>query len=688
MAPVVRTRCDIELESKSVKIGVKPGAGASARQLVPGVFDSAAAVNALGKLPLDSAEAVQAYGRALFDLVLAGERVKSTFLQCEDPQVDADIQVCIRLWDELAPELRSLRWETLCDRTLPNPRRLAVDRPFRLVRRLMSAPEANRRPLAGAPRVLVVLSNPKGLDSSAQLGPYKFRPIEMPTTRSESKALDALMNRLKTAGKIQDYQILGANFAPPHPAGYPSLPRIREVIDEAQKAGRPHNLIHFLAHGFLDEKGTGHLVLADENGNATAVAQDRFLDLLPPGHQVRLVVLAACQSDEQAVDRPLAGLAPSLLQRGVEIPAVVAMQDKISVGAARTFAEAFYTELCEHGYVDTAMARARSAVANSHPVEWAIPVLYMQNDDPRLFDPQIDVEVHDLPLDLFTTKPLEKFVDRGAELAHFTDLLCEQAKPAFCWLWGPNFVGKQMLLDQLRFKAYQQGYGHLIHKYRSTAAPVVTSDSKALYDVLSNMIENASLHQSDFGRSCVADFLQPQTVDEPLLRIIKRFLDGMEKLSTSLPRGLICLFYFFDYAACRALLKGAAFTELVGAVTDRYEKNALPRVRFLVAAGAPQPDESLYPGVHDDSLYQEELRGFKGPETIRALCNCYGLLQGDRVPADVLARVEASKTAGDYYLPGPPASRLSQLSKTARFLGATGPPDIQWVALNGGGGGP
>jgi hypothetical protein len=129
--------------------------------------------------------------------------------------------------------------------------------------------------------------------------------------------------------------------------------------------------------------------LTNEMGDATPVHQSAFRSLFPQKHHVRLALLAACQSGsgEQKIGQPLAGLAPAFLR--LDIPAVITMQDEISVRGAGAFTEAFYQELTTHGYIDTAMVEARRQVDRRDPSrsEWVIPVLYLQSQDPRLLRP-------------------------------------------------------------------------------------------------------------------------------------------------------------------------------------------------------------------------------------------------------------------------------------------------------------
>jgi hypothetical protein len=167
------------------------------------------------------------------------------------------------------------------------------------------------------------------------------------------------------------------------------LDRIHKELQAAEEANQPYQAVHFLAHGYLDETGHGHLLLTNEMGDAAPVHQNAFQSLFPQKHQVRLVLFAACQSGggEQRVGQPLAGLAPALLRVG--IPAVIAMQDEISVRGASAFSGAFYQELTTHGYIDTAAVEARREINRREPSrgEWVIPVLYLQSQDPRLFCP-------------------------------------------------------------------------------------------------------------------------------------------------------------------------------------------------------------------------------------------------------------------------------------------------------------
>jgi hypothetical protein len=273
---------------------------------------------------------------------------------------------------------------------------------FRFVRRLASLELRRHRLLDGPPRVLAVICSPNNLESfvveiRGPDGPqgHSFAPIEAPFLPQQTLGLVDLFGSLQADGQIAGFRILRGPLPPPHdehPAllsGYPTLDRIHQVLQTAEETGQPYHIVHFLAHGYVDENDGGYLLLTDEMGDAAPIHQNVFQSLFPQKHQVRLVLFAACQSGsgEQRIGRPLAGLAPTFLRVG--IPAVIAMQDEITVRGAAAFTETFYQELTTHGYVDTAVVEARREIERRAPSrgEWVIPVLYSQDENPRLFRP-------------------------------------------------------------------------------------------------------------------------------------------------------------------------------------------------------------------------------------------------------------------------------------------------------------
>ncbi|HKE03659.1 MAG TPA: AAA family ATPase [Blastocatellia bacterium] len=106
---------------------------------------------------------------------------------------------------------------------------------------------------------------------------------------------------------------------------------------------------------------------------------------------LRLVVLACCQSGDYSAGKALQAPGPRLVHLGA--PAVIAMQDFVPIPAAQLFTQHFYDDLARSGRVDMAMAATRFALYSHYRShyrgqsrEWAIPVLLMCNDDGKLFN--------------------------------------------------------------------------------------------------------------------------------------------------------------------------------------------------------------------------------------------------------------------------------------------------------------
>jgi CHAT domain-containing protein len=102
-------------------------------------------------------------------------------------------------------------------------------------------------------------------------------------------------------------------------------------------------------------------------------------------------MLMACRSAQSSTRDAFIGLGPQLVKIG--LPAVVAMQDDISVPSARRFGERFYRRLLEHGVVDLAMNEARSALITDKRYDAAVPVLFMRLRHGRLWGEAQPIEI-------------------------------------------------------------------------------------------------------------------------------------------------------------------------------------------------------------------------------------------------------------------------------------------------------
>lgn len=174
------------------------------------------------------------------------------------------------------------------------------------------------------------------------------------------------------------------------------------------------DLVYLVCHGGMDvpdeeagaddyERGFGEaeevtrerdmklpcLYLEDDKGAVQRVRAGLFarkLADLGNKPRPRLMVLASCESAGQKGDwtgqSAQASLAPRLAQAGV--PALVAMQGKITMETAKAFMKPFFSALNENGRIDQAMAKARGAVRARTDDCW-MPALFLRLEDGRLW---------------------------------------------------------------------------------------------------------------------------------------------------------------------------------------------------------------------------------------------------------------------------------------------------------------
>ncbi len=262
--------------------------------------------------------------------------------------------------DPRAPELHTLPWELLCDETAvlaanantPFSRYLPVALPWGSL--------VEERPL----RVLVAISNPSDLETT-----YRLAPLDVPQEQA------TLTAALAAAGSGIQVQFL----EPPV-----TLAR----LEEALRAG--YHVFHYLGHGVFDaRRDQAALYLQRDDGTADRVTDDALIGVLTRlAVRPRLVFLAACQSASRAAGDAFRGLGPQLVAAGV--PAVVAMQDSVTLAAAQKLSAVFYQRVAEHGLVDCALNEARSALLTAGAPAAAVPVLFLRLKSGRLWDPAAD----------------------------------------------------------------------------------------------------------------------------------------------------------------------------------------------------------------------------------------------------------------------------------------------------------
>ncbi len=174
--------------------------------------------------------------------------------------------------------------------------------------------------------------------------------------------------------------------------------RLRDALRDAE-----YHFLHFIGHGKYSRRDSrAQLYLQNDDGSHCLEPASRIvkmLDQLPGRDLPRLVFLAACQSAEggtdarvrlvdaavRETDDAFLGLGPKLVTIGV--PAVIAMQGRVTPATARNFSTEFYLRLLKHGFVDLAANEARSELTVEGRADAAMPVLFMRLKDGRLFAP-------------------------------------------------------------------------------------------------------------------------------------------------------------------------------------------------------------------------------------------------------------------------------------------------------------
>ena len=267
----------------------------------------------------------------------------------------------------------SLPWEALCDPDTRTP--LALDA-GRVIVRTLDSPQAVRSLRVKPPfRILVVSASPTDL---------RFPQLEVEHERE--LILEALANK---------------DVASVTPLIDPSPLELRRALRDGG-----HHILHFIGHGGFDPKrGEGHLAFRDRSApsgqDALPVTGRALAEKLTDCRSLRVVFLNACRSatfPDDLGQNPWNSMAGALCLAGV--PAVIAMQHKISDRAAISFSRTFYESLAAGSRLGIAVTDARGVLRDGS-VEWATPVFFLRGEDDLLFS--LDGEPD---RDLDPTKPL------------------------------------------------------------------------------------------------------------------------------------------------------------------------------------------------------------------------------------------------------------------------------------------
>lgn len=294
-------------------------------------------------------------GERLFDWLLADPRLGAAWAEVRGQHPQRRIRLRI---DSAAPELHVIPWELLRDRGAGGVAQdLAATAATPFSRYLAGHAQPGSPILKRPIKILVAMPNPQNLAN------YGLAAID---PEMEWGLLEEVLESLD----IELVQL-------PQPCTLPSL-------EEELRKG--YHVLHLIAHGsFNHQSRKAALFLADEQNQVAVVGDAEFAEMLARQladtdirneDKLRLVFLASCQTATRSSADAFRGLAPALVAAGV--PAVLAMQDRVSVSTARAFARTFFGQLLQHGLVDLAGNEARSTLLTAQLPGAAVPVLFMR----------------------------------------------------------------------------------------------------------------------------------------------------------------------------------------------------------------------------------------------------------------------------------------------------------------------
>lgn len=296
------------------------------------------------------------YGSILFDAVLPKtDELRRGFRDALNKAEDLDARLRLQLdIPSNAPELHQYQWEYLYDSERDSA--LACS-PSTAFSRYLNVPATPPTEITGKPRLLVVLSNPNNL---RDYGLARENPSEL--RRSVESSLSPLRGFLS-------FEFLDGPATPE---------RIHQRLSTSEFHG-----LHLHSHGRLRPGRSAGLALEKEDKTVDFVTEDRFSQVVEGHRDLRLVVLIACHSgDRSDYSNPFSGLGPRLVKHN--IPAVLVMQHRVGISAAKLFTKHFYSNLALPKAIDAAANEARKQLFLNKTVgvwEWGSPALYLRLSD-------------------------------------------------------------------------------------------------------------------------------------------------------------------------------------------------------------------------------------------------------------------------------------------------------------------
>ena len=292
----------------------------------------------------DSAEGnkvvVEEFGQELFKALMV-EDIRDRYNFSLNRAKESKMGLRLRLRIE-APELAALPWEFLKD---PKGDYLCLSSQTPVTRYLAVAEPNESLKIEPPLRILGMVASPADLP-----------PLDV---ENEKERMNQALAELVADGRIDFTWLEGSTY---------------EDLQRELRLKEVH-AFHFVGHGDFDEEANqGLIALEKEDKSTFLLAAEDLGRLLKDENGLRLVVLNACSGAEGSSTSIFSSTASEIIRCG--IPAVVAMQNKISDEAAIHFARIFYQSIADGSPVDTSMTEARKYMKSNlkSNSEWVTPV--------------------------------------------------------------------------------------------------------------------------------------------------------------------------------------------------------------------------------------------------------------------------------------------------------------------------
>ena len=308
------------------------------------------------------------FGQLLFEATFSGD-VRDRLRESLNEVTRQGEGLRIRLRTGDIPELTNLPWEFMYDASLGRYLALSIETP--LVRYLDIPRDIQPLTIRPPLRILAMISSPR----------------DFPTlnVQKEWENLQESLSRLERRGMVALTRL-----------EKPTLQMLQRQLRREH-----YHIFHFIGHGvFSKQYQDGFLLFEDELREGHRVSSRDLGILLHDHPYLRLAVLNACEGARISLEDQFSGTAQNLMQQG--LPAVIAMQFRITDIAAITLAREFYAALADGYPVDAALTEARKAIkTHGNDLEWGTPVLYMRAPNGQIFDvesiPRTSAKINQIP---------------------------------------------------------------------------------------------------------------------------------------------------------------------------------------------------------------------------------------------------------------------------------------------------